>query len=165
MPNDKKIYIDQMSIVDGVNMGEGTNVGPFTVIENGVVIGNNCEIQSNVSLSNGVELGNNIFIGAGAKLINSRKPVANEPNATSCVGRIKVNDNVSIGANATIVCGTSERPLEIGQGATIGAGSVITKSVPQFVTVVGNPAGILVKDITGNTFVISFEQYFVKKIK
>ena len=154
-----------MSIVDGAIIGEGTSVGPFSIIENGVVIGNNCEIQSSVALSYGVEVGNNVFIGSGSKLTNTRKPVANEPNATSCVGKIRINDNVSIGANVTIICGTNERPLEIGKGATIGAGSVITKSVPQFVTVVGNPAGILVKDILGNTFVINFEQYFIKKIR
>jgi UDP-2-acetamido-3-amino-2,3-dideoxy-glucuronate N-acetyltransferase len=165
MPNDKEIYVDEMSIIDGVQMGDGTKVGPFSVIDKEVILGSNCEIQNNVSIANGTQIGNNVFIGSGARLINDKKPVANEPRALSCSGKIVVHDNVSIGANATILCGNNGRPLEIGEHSVIGAGAVITKSVPPRVTVVGNPAGILVEDILGNSFVISFEQYYIKKIK
>lgn len=165
MQNDQKISVDSMSIIDGAVVGHDTSIGPFSVLENGVKIGSNCEIESGVSIAMGVEIGNHVFVGSGARLINERKPVANEPSSLSCIGKIRVHDNVSIGANATIVCGSNNHPLEIGEGAVIGAGTVITKSVPANVTTIGNPAGILVKDVMGNSFVISYEQYYVKKIK
>jgi len=145
-------------IMPDVKIGKNVTIGQNCFFQTGAKVGDNCKIQNNVSIYDGVELEDNVFVGPSAVFTNVRKPKANDPVATSAYARTVVRKGASIGANATIVCG-----VEIGEGATIGAGSVVSKNVPPHVTVVGNPAGILVRDNQGTPFVMSFTQYYIKK--
>ena len=171
-------YVHPSSVIDeGAEIGEGTKIWHFThimggakigknctigqgvFIQDGVEIGDDCKIQNGVSIYKGVVLKDHVFIGPHAVFTNVRKPRADIHIEPSLYSTTYIYDNVTIGANATIVCG-----IDIGHHAFIGAGAVVTKTVPPNVTIVGNPAGILVRDTTGTSFVISFEQYLVKKI-
>lgn len=154
--------INNETIIEGAELGNDIEVGPFTYIGPKVKIGRGCEIQNNTTIPTGVIIEDNVFVGSNVCFSNVRKPKAGEtPEALSACGKILVKNGVSIGSGATIVCNNDV--LEIGENATIGAGAVVTKSVPPAVTVVGNPAGILVRDVVGTPFIISFENYYIKK--
>jgi UDP-2-acetamido-3-amino-2,3-dideoxy-glucuronate N-acetyltransferase len=121
-------------IMPGCTIGEGCNIGQNVVVSPGVKLGRNVKVQNNVSIYTGVECGDDVFLGPSmvfTNVINPRSAVnRREQYATTRVGR-----GASIGANATIVCGH-----DIGEFAFIGAGAVVTKEVPAFALVVGNPA-------------------------
>lgn len=121
-------------IMTGATLGEGCNVGQNVVISPDVMLGRNCKVQNNVSLYTGVTCGDDVFLGPSCVFTNVTNPrsavVRRDQYARTHVGR-----GASIGANATIVCGH-----DIGDFAFIGAGSVVTKDVPAYALVVGNPA-------------------------
>ena len=125
----------------GCSINAGTKVGPFVEIQAGVRIGNDCKIQSHSFICEGVKIGNGVFVGHGVMFTNDRHPKAINPDGTmveagSWILEITiVEDGVSIGSNAVILPG-----LTIGKESTIGAGSVVTKSVEPNSTVIGNPA-------------------------
>lgn len=102
-------------------------------IDHGVEVGDNCKIQNGVSIYNGVTIGNEVFVGPNATFTNDKIPRASNSNWT--VTATQVMNGASIGANATIVCGTV-----IGSYAMVAAGAVVTKDVAPFTLVVGNPA-------------------------
>jgi UDP-2-acetamido-3-amino-2,3-dideoxy-glucuronate N-acetyltransferase len=121
-------------IMSGSCIGENCNIGQNVVISPDVVLGNNVKVQNNVSLYTGVTCGNDVFLGPSCVFTN----VINPRSAINRRGqylKTHVGDGASIGANATIVCGH-----DIGNFAFIGAGAVVTKSVPAYALVVGNPA-------------------------
>jgi len=123
-------------ILEEAVIGENCNINCHTFIESDVVIGNNCTIKSGVFLWEGIRLGDNVFIGPNATFVNDKFPKSKVyPHEFQ---KTIINDNASIGANATILGG-----LSIGKGALIGAGAVVTKDVPDFAIVVGNPAKII----------------------
>ena len=174
-PND--IFVHPSAIIDDTEIGTGTKIWHWThlmkskigknctigqscFIQNDVAIGDNCKIQNNVSIYKGVTLEDDVFIGPSAVFTNVRKPKINHPVEEKDYAKTLIKRGASIGANATIVCG-----IEIGENATIGAGAVVTKNVPPGVTVIGNPAGILIRDNTGRSFVVDFETYYIKKFK
>jgi UDP-2-acetamido-3-amino-2,3-dideoxy-glucuronate N-acetyltransferase len=145
-------YID-----DNVEVGEGTKIWHFTHIQKGakigkncvlgqnvnvgnnVVIGNSCKIQNNVSIYEGVTLEDYVFCGPSMVFTNIIAPRCKYPQAGSeFYVKTLIKEGTSIGANATIICGN-----EIGRHSMIGAGAVVTKSVPDFALVVGNPAKII----------------------
>lgn len=131
--NDTKIW-HFSHILGGARIGERCSLGQNVVVMNGVKIGNNVKIQNNVSVYEGVELSDDVFCGPSmvfTNVINPRSHVSrrNEYKRT-LVGR-----GATIGANATIVCGVT-----LGDYAFVGAGSVITRSVPAHALVVGVPA-------------------------
>lgn len=146
-------------VMSGAKIGKNCTLGQNVFIQDGVVIGDNCKIQNNVSIYKGVKIGNNVFIGPSAVFTNVKKPKSDRPVPPEEYTKTTVCDGVSIGANATIVCG-----VIVGENSTIGAGAVVTKNIPPAVTVVGNPAGILVSDVHGEPFVVSFQQYYVRRI-
>lgn len=121
-------------VLNGTVMGIGCTVGQNVMIGPDVRVGDRCKIQNNVSLYKGVTLGNDVFCGPSCVFTNVNSPRANiekkDEFATTHVG-----DSATIGANATIVCGH-----DIGAFAFVGAGAVVTKDVPAFALVVGNPA-------------------------
>ena len=121
-------------IMPGAELGEGCNVGQNVVISPDVVLGRNCKVQNNVSLYTGVTCADDVFLGPSCVFTNVTNPrsavVRRGQYARTHVGR-----GASIGANATIVCGH-----DIGAYAFIGAGAVVTKDVPPYALVVGNPA-------------------------
>lgn len=121
-------------IMTGCSIGKNCNIGQNVVISPGVVLGNNVKIQNNVSVYTGVTCDDDVFLGPSCvftNVINPRSAV----NRKSEYLKTRVGKGASIGANATIVCGHN-----IGQYAFIGAGAVVTKDVPDFALVIGNPA-------------------------
>lgn len=141
-------YID-----DNVKIGQGTKIWHFCHIQSGAVIGKNCslgqnvnisnnvsignnvKIQNNVSIYEGVELGDNVFCGPSCVFTNDITPRAEFPKGAINYRKTIVKKGVSIGANATVICGHT-----IGEYAMIAAGAVVTKNVPAHVLVAGVPA-------------------------
>ena len=121
-------------IMPGAVLGEGCNIGQNVVISPDVVLGRNCKVQNNVSLYTGVTCADDVFLGPSCVFTN----ITNPRSAVVRRGqyaKTHVGEGASIGANATIVCGH-----DIGAYAFIGAGAVVTKNIPAFALVVGNPA-------------------------
>lgn len=115
-------------------IGENCNIGQNVVVSPGVVLGHNVKVQNNVSIYAGVICEDDVFLGPSmvfTNIINPRSAVVRRDMYMKTI----VRKGASIGANATIVCG-----VEIGEYAFIGAGAVVTKSVPAYALVVGNPA-------------------------
>jgi UDP-2-acetamido-3-amino-2,3-dideoxy-glucuronate N-acetyltransferase len=115
-------------------IGEGCTIGQNVYVGRGVRLGNGCKVQNNVSLYEGVELEDHVFCGPSmvfTNVINPRCEVVRKDEYR----RTLVRRGASIGANATIVCGVT-----IGSYAFVGAGAVVTRDVPQFALVTGNPA-------------------------
>ena len=115
-------------------LGKNCNIGQNVVISPEVILGNNVKVQNNVSIYTGVICEDDVFLGPSmvfTNVINPRSAV----NRKNQYAQTKVGKGASIGANATIVCGH-----DIGEFAFIGAGAVVTKHVPDFALVVGNPA-------------------------
>ncbi|MGC8594413.1 MAG: Gfo/Idh/MocA family oxidoreductase [Candidatus Kryptoniota bacterium] len=154
----KDFYVNEYAVVDdNVEIGEGTKVWHFSHIQSGarigryctlgqnvnvannVVIGNYVKIQNNVSVYEGVTLEDYVFCGPSMVFTNIKDPRSKYPQAGSkYYVRTLVKEGASLGANSTVVCGVT-----IGRYAFVGAGSVVTKDVPDFALVVGNPARIV----------------------
>lgn len=121
-------------IMTGCTLGEKCNIGQNVVVSPKVVLGKNVKVQNNVSIYEGVTCDDDVFLGPSmvfTNVINPRSAV----NRKSEYLKTHVGKGASIGANATIVCGHN-----IGEYAFIGAGAVVTKEVPAYALVVGNPA-------------------------
>ena len=154
---EKKFFVHESSYVDdGVSIGEGTKIWHFSHISKGAEIGSGCnlgqnvfvgndvrignkvKIQNNVSVYEGVELEDYVFCGPSMVFTNVRTPRCEFPRNTAAdYKKTLVKRGASIGANATIVCGTT-----LGRNAFVGAGSTVTKDVPDYAVVYGNPVQI-----------------------
>ncbi|MBM3936752.1 MAG: N-acetyltransferase [Sphingomonadales bacterium] len=121
-------------IMSGCRIGSNCNIGQNVVISPEVILGNNVKIQNNVSLYTGVTCDDDVFLGPSCVFTNVTNP-RSAVNRRGQYARTRVGQGASIGANATIVCGH-----DIGRFAFIGAGAVVTKHVPDYALVVGNPA-------------------------
>ncbi|MFM8512205.1 MAG: acyltransferase [Bacteroidota bacterium] len=121
-------------IMSGCRIGNNCNIGQNVVISPEVVLGSNVKIQNNVSLYTGVVCEDDVFLGPSCVFTNVVNP-RSAVNRRGQYAQTKVGQGASIGANATIVCGH-----DIGKFAFIGAGAVVTKHVPDYALVVGNPA-------------------------
>lgn len=121
-------------IMSNCTIGENCNIGQNVVVSPEVVLGNNVKVQNNVSIYTGVICEDNVFLGPSmvfTNIINPRSAIIRKHEYAKTI----VKQGASIGANATIVCGH-----DIGEFAFIGAGAVVTKHVPPYALVVGNPA-------------------------
>src|SRR5512143_41772 len=121
-------------IMPGCKIGDGCNIGQNVVVSPKVVLGKNVRVQNNVSIYEGVICDDDVFLGPSmvfTNVINPRSAVNRRGDYDSTL----VEKGATIGANATIVCGTI-----IGRFAFIGAGAVVTKDVKPYALVVGNPA-------------------------
>ncbi len=153
MPDEKKYFAHPTAVIDeGCEIGAGTkiwhfshimpnckigdncNIGQNVVISPEVVLGRNVKVQNNVSIYTGVVCEDDVFLGPSmvfTNVINPRSAV----NRKDQYAKTVVKKGASIGANATIICGH-----DIGMYAFIGAGAVVTKNVPDYALVMGNPA-------------------------
>ena len=114
-------------------LGERCNLGQNVVVSPGVILGNNVKVQNNVSIYTGVICEDDVFLGPSmvfTNILNPRSAIVRRDQYVETL----VEKGASIGANATIVCGNT-----IGKFALIGAGSVVTKPVPAYALIVGNP--------------------------
>jgi UDP-2-acetamido-3-amino-2,3-dideoxy-glucuronate N-acetyltransferase len=163
----KKKYFshDSSYVDDNVNIGDGTKIWHFSHIQSGAVVGKNCiigqnvniannvlignrvKIQNNVSIYEGVELEDYVFCGPSMVFTNIKLPRAEFPQSKNkFYQKTYVKKSASIGANATIVCG-----ITIGEYALIGSGAVVTKDVPPYSLIVGNPGRVIgIVDKKGN---------------
>lgn len=128
----------------GCEVGDDSKIGAFVEIQKGARIGKRCKVSSHTFVCEGVTLEDEVFIGHGVTFINDRFPRATTDGGQlqtesdwSCVPTT-VKRGASVGSGATILCGVS-----IGERAVVGAGSVVTKDVPDGAIVAGNPARIL----------------------
>lgn len=150
-------YVHESSYIDEeVVIGAGTKIWHFCHIQSGAVIGKECslgqnvnisqnvrignqvKIQNNVSVYEGVEIEDGVFLGPSCVFTNDLTPRARYPKGRQGYKKTLVKEGASIGANATIVCGHI-----IGRFAMIAAGAVVTKDVPDYCLVAGNPACII----------------------
>lgn len=121
-------------IMPNCTIGKQCNIGQNVVISPEVVLGNNVKIQNNVSVYTGVTCDDDVFLGPSCVFTNVINPRSNV-NRRGHYDKTHVGRGATIGANATIVCGNN-----IGMFAFIGAGAVVTKEVPPYALIVGNPA-------------------------
>lgn len=155
---EKNYYVNEYAVIDdNVEIGKGTKIWHFTHIQSGarigkfcvlgqnvnvgnnVVIGNYVKIQNNVSVYEGVTLEDYVFCGPSMVFTNIIDPRSKYPQVGSKYYiKTLVKEGASLGANCTIVCGNT-----IGKYAFVGAGAVVTKDVPDYALVVGNPARII----------------------
>ena len=153
-----EVFIHESSYVDdNVKIGSGTKIWHFSHIQSGSIIGSNCslgqnvnignnvkigngvKIQNNVSVYEGVELEDYVFCGPSMVFTNIKLPRSEFPQrGKEYYLKTYIGKSVSIGANATIVCG-----ITIGEYALIGAGAVVTKDIPPYSLVVGNPGKVI----------------------
>lgn len=121
-------------IMPNCKIGDGCNIGQNVVVSPDVVLGKNVKVQNNVSIYTGVVCDDDVFLGPSmvfTNVINPRSAVLRRDQYL----KTRVGRGASIGANATIVCGN-----DIGEFAFVGAGAVVTRSVPAYALVVGNPS-------------------------
>jgi len=121
-------------IMTNCTIGENCNIGQNVVVSPEVILGNNVKIQNNVSIYTGVICEDDVFLGPSMVFTNVVNPRSNVNRRGQYVRTI-VKKGASIGANATIVCGH-----DIGEYAFVGAGAVVTKEVPAYALVIGNPS-------------------------
>jgi acetyltransferase-like isoleucine patch superfamily enzyme len=120
-------------VLNDVKIGEDCNLCDYVFIENGVKIGNRVTIKNGISVWNGVILEDDVFLGPNCVLTNDMYPRSKGYHSENIKTLIK--KGASVGANATIICGNT-----LGKYCMVGAGAVVTKDVPDFALVVGNPA-------------------------
>jgi acetyltransferase-like isoleucine patch superfamily enzyme len=128
----------------GCEIGDNTKIGAFVEVQKNAIVGKNCKISSHTFVCEGVTIEDEVFVGHGVTFINDRYP-----HATRADGELQtesdwevestlVKKGASIGSGSTILAGVT-----IGENAMVGAGSVVTKSVPPHAVVAGNPARVL----------------------
>jgi len=128
----------------GCVIGDDVKIGTFVEIQKGARIGNRCKVSSHTFICEGVTLEDEVFVGHGVTFINDRFPRATNAEGLlqteadwKCIGTL-IKKGASIGSGSTLLCGVT-----VGERAIVGAGSVVTKDVPEGAVVAGNPARLL----------------------
>jgi len=140
----KDVQIYEFVNLYGCEIGDETKIGTFVEIQRGARVGRRVKVSSHTFICEGVEIEDQVFIGHGVTFINDKYP-----RAVTAAGELqgaedwtvvptRVRRGASIGSGSTILCG-----VEIGEGAIVGAGSVVTHDVPPRTIVAGNPARVL----------------------
>lgn len=168
---DKNTYIDQTAIVhpsaqigsgssiwnwtkvrENAEIGTVCNIGQNCYIDESVIIGDGCKIQNGVSVYKGVTLGSQVFVGPNVTFTNDYIPRADNPDWE--IIDTRVENGVSIGANATIICGVT-----LGERSMVAAGAVVTRDVMPFTLVMGVPAKPVDQiDINGNRLCVDQQE-------
>lgn len=139
----KDVRLSQFINLYGCSVGDNTKIGAFVEIQKNASVGNNCKISSHSFICEGVTIEDDVFIGHGVMFINDLFPRATsgdgklQTEADWKVERTLVSKGASIGSGATILAN-----ITIGRNALVGAGSVVTKDVPENAVVAGNPARV-----------------------
>jgi len=123
-------------VMSRARIGENCNIGQNVLVASDVIIGNNVKIQNNVSLYTGVKVEDDVFLGPSMVFTNVINP-RSHVNRKDEYKKTLVRRGVSIGANATIVCG-----ITLGRYSFVGAGSIVTRDVPDYALVYGSPARV-----------------------
>jgi acetyltransferase-like isoleucine patch superfamily enzyme len=140
----KDVRLSRFINLYGCEVGDGTKIGAFVEIQKNAKVGKNCKISSHSFICEGVLIEDNVFVGHGVTFINDTYPRATTENGTMQteadwrVESTVIKKGASIGSGATILCNVT-----VGEHAIVGAGSVVTKNVPPFAVVAGNPARTL----------------------
>jgi len=135
-PQDSFKYL----VLDGAEVGETAKIGHNCIVFPNGKVGNGCNIQCNTNIYYGVTLEEDVFIGPSVTFTNDLNPRAFLPKPPEQMVPTLIKKGVSIGANATILCG-----ITIGKYAAVGAGSVVIRDVPPYTLVAGNPARVIKK--------------------
>lgn len=122
------------NVQPGARIGKGCNICDGSFIEKGAVIGDHVTIKHHVAVFDGVTLEDDVFIGSNVAFINDRYPRSHRKDAWTMEKSI-IHKGATVGSNAVILCGVT-----VGEYALVGAGSVVTRDVPAFTIVCGNPA-------------------------
>ena len=140
----KGVLIHDFVNLYGCEIGDGTKIASFVEIQKGARVGRKCKISSHTFICEGVAIEDEVFIGHNVTFINDPYP-----RAATSIGELKTEEDwtciptlikkgASIGSSATLLCG-----ITVGENAIVGAGSIVTKDVPPYTIVAGNPAQIL----------------------
>lgn len=145
----RDVIIRPFTNLYGCEVGDNSRVGAFVEIQRGVRIGRNCKISSHTFICEGLDIEDDVFVGHQVCFINDKYPRATADGQLKgqddwTLARTIVRRGASIGSGSTVLGG-----LVIGTKAIVGAGSVVTKDVPDNATVVGNPARLLRIDDAG----------------
>ncbi len=142
----KDVSIPRPELVNiyGCEIGDGTKIGPFVEIQKQAFIGRNCKLSSHTFVCSGVTIEDEVFVGHGVMFINDLFPRSTnadgslQTEADWNVISTRLKRRCAIGSNATILCG-----ITVGREALVGAGAVVTKDVPDYAIVAGNPARVV----------------------
>jgi acetyltransferase-like isoleucine patch superfamily enzyme len=140
----KDVKLSKFINLYGCEIGDGTKIGAFVEIQKNATVGQNCKISSHTFICEGVTIEDGVFVGHGVTFINDSYPRAINPDGGLqteqdwAVERTLVKRGASIGSGSTILS-----KITIGEHAIVGAGSVLTKDVPPYAIVAGNPAKVL----------------------
>jgi acetyltransferase-like isoleucine patch superfamily enzyme len=140
----RDVKISEFVNLYGCVVGDNTKIGPFVEIQKGACIGASCKISSHTFICEGVTIGDRVCIGHSVTFINDKYPRATtrtgqlKTDADWVCQTIRVAEGASIGSGAVLLGG-----ITVGENAIVGAGSVVTRSVPRNTIVAGNPARIL----------------------
>jgi acetyltransferase-like isoleucine patch superfamily enzyme len=142
----KDVKIFEFVNLYGCEIGDNSKIGAFVEIQKGVTVGKNVKVSTHTFICEGVSIEDDVFVGHNVSFINDKYPRSTNPEgslqteADWKVVPTTVKRGASIGTSSTILCGVT-----IGEGAIVGAGSVVTKDVPAHTIVAGNPARVLRK--------------------
>jgi UDP-2-acetamido-3-amino-2,3-dideoxy-glucuronate N-acetyltransferase len=147
------VYPDLVNLY-GCTIGSRTSIGPFVEVQSGVSIGERCKISSHSFLCSGVTIEDEVFVGHGVMFVNDLYPRATTDGGDLQTGAdwevipTRICHRASLGSNVTILGGVT-----VGDGALVGAGAVVTRDVPPYAVVVGNPARVVgdVRDRSAGT--------------
>ena len=140
----KNVVLNDFINLYGCSIGDNTKIGPFVEVQKNAFIGKRCKISSHTFICEGVTIEDDVFVGHGVMFINDKYP-----RSTTESGELQTEDDwevvstivkqgASIGSNATLLCG-----ITVGSGSIVGAGSVVTRDVPDKTVVAGNPAKVI----------------------